>query len=187
VSKRTLDTERWYVHRYDSSSGTCLLIRGIKPSHDAAADPAGQEDDKGPEDKRHLAAINVRRVQPEFREKLLAAWERRCVVTVCRIAGLLEAAHITPHSEATDFRTSNGLLLRADIHTLFDLGLLSIDEHLRVHLAEEVECSEYLQYQGKRIDRMPERSADAPSHEALAQRHAAFVSRSKQQPLTRRT
>jgi hypothetical protein len=180
VSKRALDTERWYVHRYDSSTGECLVVRGIKPSQDAAAGSAGEDDGKGPEDKRQLAAINVRRGQPEFREKLLAAWQRRCVVTGCRIVGLLEAAHITPHSEATDYRTSNGLLLRADIHTLFDLGLLSIDEHLRVHLAAEVEYSEYRQYKDKKIERLPERSADAPSHEALVKRHAAFVSRSKQ-------
>jgi hypothetical protein len=180
VSKRATDPIRWYVHRYNSSTGECLLVRGIKPSIDAAAQAADVEEGKGTEDSRQLAAINVRRGQPEFREKLLTAWQRRCAVTGCRIVGLLEAAHITPHSESTDYRTSNGLLLRADIHTLFDLGLLSIDEHLRVHLAKEIEHSEYLRYKGSRIEHLPERSADTPSHEALARRHAAFVSRTKQ-------
>lgn len=108
-------------------------------------------------------------------EKLLAAWERRCVVTECRVVGLLEAAHIAPHAEATDYRTSNGLLLRSDIHTLYDLGLLAIDQHMRVKLADELLLSEYRQYDGKKIERRPSRFADAPSHEALAKRYAAFL------------
>lgn len=177
VSRRALDPERWYVQQYDAATGDCLLVRGIKASCDLVEVSSDDEDDRGPEDRRQMSAISVRRGQPEFREQLLAAWQRRCVVTGCQIVGLLEAAHISPHSEGTDYRTSNGLLLRADIHTLYDLGLLSIDQHLRVHLAQEIQYSEYRQYQGKKIDRLPERSAEAPSHEALAKRHATFVSR----------
>jgi hypothetical protein len=180
VSKRALDPERWYVHQYDAATGDCLLVRGIKASADVVQAGEDDDDDRGPEDRRQFAAISVRRGQPEFREKLLAAWQRTCAVTGCRIVGLLEAAHISPHSEGTDYRTSNGLLLRADIHTLFDLGLLSIDSHCRVHLADAIQFSEYRQYLGKQIDRLPERSADAPSHEALAKRHSEFLSRRQQ-------
>ena len=175
VSKRALDTEPWYVHKYDGGTGECLIVRSVKVSNDIAQGSTEEDEYKGPEDRRQLATIKVRRGQPEFRDKLLSAWQRRCAVTGCRIVGLLEAAHITPHSETTDFRTSNGLLLRADIHTLFDLGLLSVDEHLRVHLTKEIEFSEYRQYANKKIERMPERSADAPSYEALAKRHAVFL------------
>jgi hypothetical protein len=177
VSKRALDPERWYVHEYDVARGACLLVRGVKPSSDIVQGGTDGDNDRGPEDRRQLVAISVRRGQPELREKLLAAWQRRCAVTGCSIVGLLEAAHISPHAEGTDYRTSNGLLLRADIHTLFDLGLLSIDSHLRVHLADEIRFSEYARYAGKQIDRLPERSSDAPSHEALAKRHAVFLSR----------
>lgn len=175
VWKRALDDERWFVHEYDERTGDAVLVRGVKPTQDAAEDDTSDDDDRGPSDKRQLAAINIRRGQPEFREKLLAAWERRCVVTGSRIVGLLEAAHITPHADGADYRTSNGLLLRADIHTLYDLGLLSIDQHMRVHLAEELQQSEYVQYRGRQIDRQPARSADAPSRDALGRRHAAFL------------
>lgn len=181
VSMRELDPERWYVHDYDQARGDCLLVRGVKVSSDIVLRGANGGDDRGPEDRRQLAAINVRRGQLEFREKLLAAWQRRCAVTSCSIVGLLEAAHISPHAEGVDYRTSNGLLLRADIHTLFDLGLISIDEHLQVHLAEEIQFSEYARYSRKQIDRLPERSSDAPSHEALAKRHAEFLSRKQAQ------
>lgn len=177
VWTRALDRERWYVHEYDESTGDAVLVRGAKPTQDTADDDSSDDEYRGPSDKHQLAVIKLRRGQPEFREKLLAAWERKCVVTGSRIVGLLEAAHITPHAEGTDYRTSNGLLLRSDIHTLYDLGLLSIDQHMRVHLAEELLQSEYLQYRNRQIDRQPARSEDAPSREALTKRHAAFLAR----------
>lgn len=174
VWTRALDLEHWYVHEYDEGTGGATLVRGVKPARDIADNSTSDGEDRGPSDKHQLAAINVRRGQPEFREKLLAAWERKCVVTGCRVVGLLEAAHITPHAEGVDYRTCNGLLLRADIHTLYDLGLLSIDQHMRVHLADELLLSEYLQYRGRQIERQPARSEDAPSREAMAKRHAEF-------------
>lgn len=176
VSKRTLDTESWYVHKYDERTGECRIVRGIKPARDIVDDEVEDALDEhlGSEDRRQLKAINVRRGQRDFRDRVLAAWKRRCVVTESRVEGLLEAAHIVPHSEVTDYRTSNGLLLRADIHTLYDLGLLSIDQHMRVHLAPELMVSEYKQYAGKRIERRPEAGADAPSQDALSRRHSQF-------------
>lgn len=179
VSKRELDSVRWYVHEYDGRSGEAVLVRGLMPILDIADKNPSDDEDRGPSDKHQLAAIKVRRGQPEFREKLLAAWERKCVVTGCRVVGLLEAAHITPHAEGTDYRTSNGLLLRTDIHTLYDLELMSIDPFMRVHLADELQFSEYRQYGGKQIDRLPARSADTPSREALAKRHEAFLAKTR--------
>lgn len=181
VSKRVLDSEPWYVHEYNEITGDARIVRGLKPTRDVADDRTSDSDDRGPSDKRQLAAIRIRRGQPEFREKLLSAWGRRCVVTGCRVIGLLEAAHITPHADETDYRTSNGLLLRADIHTLYDLALLSIDQHMQVHLAAELQFSEYRQYNKKRIDHLPNRSVDAPSQEALAKRHAAFLAKENSQ------
>jgi hypothetical protein len=177
VSKRTIDAEPWYVHEYNERTGECRIVRSIKPARDIVDEGAEGADVsyRGPEDKRQLKAINVRRGQRDFRDRLLAAWKRRCVVSESRVEGLLEAAHIIPHSEETDYRTSNGLLLRADIHTLYDIGLLSIDQHMRVHLAPLLIMSEYKSYDGKRIERRPEISADAPSQDALKKRHAKFL------------
>lgn len=175
VLKRALDTKPWYVHMYNAGTGDCLLVRGVRPSDDLVGGSATDHEGGDSDDQRQLAAIKIRRGQPEFRERLLEAWNRRCAVTGCRVIGILEAAHITPHAQEVDYRTSNGLLLRADIHTLFDLGMLSIDEHLRIHLAKALEYSEYRQYGGKKLDRLPERLGDSPSPEALAKRHRTFV------------
>ena len=175
VLRRELDGESWFVHDYDEDSGECRLVRGVRPANDLPDQGTGDEESKGPDDARQIAAIRVRRGQRAFRENLLSAWNRRCVVTESRIVELLEAAHIVPHAEDTDYRTSNGLLLRADIHTLYDLHLLSINQFMRVHLAESVRNTEYRQYDGKKVERRPERGADAPSIEALQQRHQRFL------------
>lgn len=177
VSKRTLDAVLWYVHEYNERTGDCRIVRSIKPARDIVDEGRGElgADYRGPEDARQLKAISVRRGQRDFRDRLLGAWKRRCVVTECRIEGLLEAAHIVPHSEVTDYRTSNGLLLRSDIHTLYDIKLLSIDQHMRVHLAPSLIASEYTSYEGKRIERRPEISADAQSQDALRERHLKFL------------
>ncbi len=176
VHRRALDPEPWYVHRYDDRRGDARLVRSLLPARDAVDAVAAQPDvgEHEEEDQRQLRAILIRRGQRDFRDRLLSAWKRRCVVTECRIEALLEAAHITPHSVEPNYRTSNGLLLRADIHTLYDLGLLSIDEHMRVHLALGLRDSEYKHLEGKRIDRRPDQSQDAPAMEALRKRHDLF-------------
>lgn len=79
-----------------------------------------------PIDERVLSEICTRRGQAPFRNALLAAYGC-CAISKCNDVDALEAAHLRPHSEGEDYRTSNGLLLRADIHTLFDLRLISID------------------------------------------------------------
>ena len=175
VLRRELDAESWFVHDYDEASGECRLVRGVRPANDLPDQGQGEEGSKGPDDARQIAAIRIRRAQRAFREKLLSAWNRRCIVTESRIVELLEAAHIVPHADETDYRTSNGLLLRADIHTLYDLHLLSIDQFMRVHLSESIRSTEYRQYEGKKVERRPERGADSPSFEALRQRHQRFL------------
>lgn len=114
-----------------------------------------------------LRAVAVRRGQRSFRKKLLAAYQRRCVVTDCAVAEILEAAHIVPYKGAHTHRLDNGLLLRSDIHTLFDLGLLWIHQDYTVQLAEYLRDGEYGYLHGKPL-RQPARDSDAPKVEHLA-------------------
>ncbi|RAR35738.1 hypothetical protein DP092_10820 [Pseudomonas sp. MDMC224] len=78
-------------------------------------------------DERVMREILTRRGQSDFRSALLRAYGCRCAISTCADVDVLEAAHIIPHSDTQDYRTANGLLLRADLHTLFDLRLISID------------------------------------------------------------
>jgi hypothetical protein len=137
-------------------------------SQDLTEEVAAEADVQGVDNDRHrLEAIEIRRGQGPFRRKLLEAYAGRCVITKCRVEALLEAAHITPHAELADYRTSNGLLLRADIHTLFDLDLIAVDDYYRVHVSPLLRNSEYWTYDGRQLERFPQRMADQPDRDAL--------------------
>jgi hypothetical protein len=108
--------------------------------------------DEADELRRVLAAIIQRRGQPAFRKSLLAAYGSRCAMTGCDVADALEAAHIRPYSGQSSNLVSNGLLLRADVHTLFDLYLISVDPaSLRMCLAPELRRSSYGELEGKAL------------------------------------
>lgn len=80
------------------------------------------------EDKRKiiLSQIRQRRGQSNFRNNLLDL-HPVCAVTGCALVDILEAAHIDAYRNDTHNHISNGLLLRSDIHTLFDLNLCAIN------------------------------------------------------------
>jgi predicted restriction endonuclease len=81
---------------------------------------------------------------------LLDAYKGKCAITDCDAEEALEAAHIVPCFENGEDRIQNGLLLRADVHTLFDLDLLWIDpDTRRVALAPEMAGGYYKELEGK--------------------------------------
>lgn len=96
---------------------------------DDGAPPSEEEASTRPADTpvEVWRAILERRGQPAFRKALLAAYRGRCAITGCDAVDALEAAHITPYATEHNSAVTNGLLLRADIHTLFDLHQISID------------------------------------------------------------
>ncbi|MFP8966127.1 HNH endonuclease [Pokkaliibacter sp. CJK22405] len=116
-----------------------------KPKETSEALQLNQEH---PVDDVTLKAIKTRRGQPEFRKALLSYFDGRCCITECAIEGVLEAAHIVPHSIDSNYSVSNGLLLRSDIHTLYDLNLIGIDETGRVFISSSLKESEYWKYNG---------------------------------------
>ncbi len=101
------------------------------------------------------ALTQTRPEQIQFKNRLMRLYNSRCCLTQTSIVAVLQAAHISPHYQGgrgvND--TDNGLLLRSDIHDLFDRKLLAIDpSSLTVHLAPAVaESQEYAHLQGKII------------------------------------
>jgi len=89
-----------------------------------------------------LSIIKVRQGQTAFRASILKEFDYKCAITGCSIKSILEAAHIVPHSEESNYDSGNGLLLRADIHTLYDMDLLRINEKGQVFLDDEVKFDE---------------------------------------------
>ena len=76
---------------------------------------------------RLLRSIVQRQGQREFRAALLEAYGNKCAMTGCGVVDVLEAAHIHRYMGKETNIISNGLLLRADVHTLFDLNLVGVD------------------------------------------------------------
>ena len=144
----------------------------VQDLEDAAALKAGKSGHFEPSDltdarEKMMAAIVRRRGQPAFRRKLLKVYRETCVITGFNVAAALEAAQIVPYEEKHTNHLCNGLLLRADIHTLFDTGLLAIDEHNKtVILAEELMATAYGPLHGRPI-LDPNTSEALPSKEAL--------------------
>lgn len=98
----------------------------LEALHAAANDDGSLERDTSPAEFVRRS-IRLRRGQAAFRDALLDAYEGSCAVTRSTARPVLEAAHIIPFSEGGPMHPSNGLLLRTDIHTLFDLRLVAID------------------------------------------------------------
>ena len=90
-------------------------------AQNARTPPISDEDAR----KRVQREIFARQGQSEFREALLRAYRGQCAVTGCTVIPVLEAAHLRPYRGTHTNHVTNGLLLRADIHTLLDCKLLA--------------------------------------------------------------
>lgn len=90
-----------------------------------------------------------------------------CAITGCNLPALLEAAHIYPYKGAHTNVVSNGLLLRADVHTLFDLRLIAIDSAtMSIRVSPELAGTEYELLGGSKL-RLPKYCSHQASPEAL--------------------
>lgn len=77
--------------------------------------------------QRIQAAIHGRRGQQAFRAAMLKVYAGRCAITGCDVEELLEAAHIIPYCLTQENHPWKGVLLRADLHRLFDLNFVEIE------------------------------------------------------------
>lgn len=123
--------------------------------------------------KRILASIVRRQGQYRFRKVLLAAYRRSCCVTGCDTEAVLDAAHIVPYKGPETNHVQNGLLLRSDLLTLFDLGLIAIDtEDYSVLVSLSLMNGEYGLLAGKKL-RLPKSKGLYPSKVALDEHREA--------------
>jgi hypothetical protein len=136
----------------------------------AALDADEPQDDVDARD-RIMRSIVARRGQREFRRQLLEAYEARCAVTGCPLVDVLEAAHIIPYMGSHTNHVTNGLLLRSDLHTLFDCELIWVDPtSFVIHIAQKLNGTTYEKLEGRKL-RVPRKSESRPSFKALQQRY----------------
>lgn len=145
VRARSIDLTSWFVHEFDGMTGDFLLVRGVEPVHhnddpyaelvDPGEDPDFQEFIEELSDTEREALIKARVGQGPFREALIDRW-KSCSVTECALTEILVASHIKPWSKcatpAERLGAANGLLLVPNLDKLFDRGLISFDDNLRI-------------------------------------------------------
>lgn len=126
-------------------------------------DPTDTEDAR----KRTLSNIVRRQGQTKFRTQLLTLYGHRCAVSGCKVEAVLEAAHITPYLGPKTDHPTNGLILRGDLHTLFDLGLIAVEtKAMTVLVSTVLDGTEYESYRGKPLH-LPTEKSGQPSPAAL--------------------
>lgn len=120
---------------------------------------------KAPKKKKH-SETTQREGQSEFRQKVASAYCHKCCITGESCADLLEAAHIQGYISKESNHIQNGLLLRVDLHKMFDSGLLAIEENYRVIVSKIVTSEYYQSFNGKPIS-LPCDKYNHPSTDAL--------------------
>jgi putative restriction endonuclease len=109
--------------------------------------------------------------QGTFRVMVTDAYERRCAVTGEKTLPVLEAAHIKPYAGDGDHDIQNGLLLRSDLHTLYDRGYLTVTPDYRLKVSRRIREEfqngrDYYALDEKRIA-IPNQEADRPRLDLL--------------------
>lgn len=110
--------------------------------------------------------------QGAFRVLVTDAYQRRCAVTGEKTLPVLEAAHIKPFAASGPHRVTNGILLRSDLHKLFDLGYVTVTPKLRLEvssrLREEWHNGRiYYAYDGEELEFIPPEASSRPASEYL--------------------
>lgn len=110
----------------------------------------------------------VRVGQGAFRVLVTNAYSRKCAITGEKTLPVLEAAHIKPYAESGPHFTANGILLRSDMHKLFDTGYITVTNDYKVEVSAKIREEfqngrEYYQYHGKDLFILPKREVDRPN------------------------
>jgi hypothetical protein len=119
---------------------------------------------------RRNALTVLRPGQISFRKKMLPVYNERCCITGFDIKEALEAAHIVPFQGELSDHIQNGLLLRADLHRLFDALLISINPTtLKVEVNSSIRTKKNSLYSGLNNLklRLPKKKGHQPAKVAL--------------------
>lgn len=159
-----------YVTDYNPRTGYFFLMGTSVASGTLSVDPgvtAEPLDIDADTRKFQETRQAIRQGQAKFRLDLLDAYGSRCAATEYDVSEGLEAAHIRPYRGAHTNETRNGILLRADIHNLFDYGIVGVDpEAMKVVLNQRARGSKYALLHGQRL-RLPDDPKKQPDRELL--------------------
>jgi len=112
-----------------------------------------------------------RLAQQAFKAVVLSAYHGHCAITDTKIRPTLQAAHVRPVALGGENRLDNGLLLRSDVHTLFDRGYLAVDAGHRLVVSPRLRADfgngEEFYAKAGQVIALPDRRPDRPAREFL--------------------
>lgn len=118
------------------------------------------------------ALVKPRLGQSAFRVLVTDAYKRKCAMTGESTLVALEAAHIVPYAKEGKHDVRNGLLLRADFHKLFDVGLVSVTPDARIKVSPKIREAyfngkAYYRLDDQPLPNLPEQPDNRPDPDRL--------------------
>ena len=158
IGRRLWDKVELMLHKY-------LIDENYAPKNEfMVAEP--------PERYKTSILSKVRIGQGAFRVLVTDSYQRRCSITGEKTLPVLESAHIQSYAKEGPHVISNGILLRSDIHKLFDSGYLTITTDLKVEVSNRIKeeflnGKEYYQYHGKDLISIPQKEIERPNSQYI--------------------
>ena len=123
--------------------------------------------------------VTPRLGQGAFRLEVTDAYTRRCAITGERTLPALAACHIRPYSDLGPHQVNNGLLLRSDLHNLFDLGYLTVTHDYKVKVSRRIREEfqngrHYYALDNQPLQVLPKDEKSRPAHEFLEWHNSIF-------------
>ena len=112
--------------------------------------------------------IKSRLGQGAFRILVTDAYNRNCAISGEKALPVLQAAHIKPFNKQRPNSVHNGLLLRSDLHILFDRGYLTVTPEYKIEVSRKIKeefnnGKHYYAFHGKEFYALPKLITDRPS------------------------
>lgn len=89
--------------------------------------------------------------QQQFRAKVLRAYDGKCAISGCAEPSVLQAAHIVSVAAGGRHSVENSILLRADLHNLFDRGALTVSYSMKVEVSSDIRHVIYRSLSGRNV------------------------------------
>ncbi len=154
------------------------IKRYLLPKHDEK--PTQLEVENQVTDPAYREILSkVRLGQNSFRLKLTDAYGRKCSISGEKTLPVLEAAHIKPYAKSGPHLLSNGLVLRADLHKLFDNGYLTITNDYKIEVSKRIKeefenGKEYYQFHGHQLLNIPNLLSNQPDKKYIEWHNNTF-------------
>jgi len=174
--KATIQRGKTYYPDQDFNEVMWHWIRANRPEPAIVRDPidiAEPDSDVVPAQFGGAYLTRGRLGQSGFRLQILKNYENTCVFTGEHTLPVLQAAHIKPVSTFRNNAITNGVLLRADVHILYDQGLVGIDQDYKLRVSPVIREQylngvNYYAHDGQPVRKLPEMQAHRPNRDHLA-------------------